>query len=332
MRHFSFRLLIASTLFVQGSYAAQPQAEPDLILSPPVMELVNQCKEAKNIQAVSKILSTRIGDKSILCPDITHKGFLNAALKAGLSGIKAPTVLAWCNGFAPEKEKTGGKQGEKKAEGPAALPKLKSIPSPASSSSSSSSVVLMPKLKPAGDRQVLAVPPKTPEHEKIVLRPVSAQKRDGQNIQAAEQQVHAAQQAVRENIRILEKSIDPKKAEQLRALKAREIEAQKLETKAKEHYDNLTIAVIGMRSDIIDPANQFSPNEVAWANTQAEKTPEEFVVNLGLEIGANRIHLTLQSQHTYNTLKNLLKQAQENYAAALHDLEIINRELLELNH
>ena len=337
MRHFSYSLLIASTFFVHHSYAAQAQDKTDLILSPAVMELVNQCKDAKNIQAVSQFLSTRVGDKNSLCPDITHKGFLNAALKEGLIGAKAATVLAWCNGYAPEKEKTSGKQGEKKVEGSAALPKLKSIPTPTSPSSHSSPAPFIPKLKPAGDRPVSAQPPQTIQPEKIVLRPVSTQKRDGQNIKAAERQVLDAQQAVQENILILEKSIDPKKAEKLSALKTREIEAQQLEKKAKENYDNLTIAVIGMRSDIIENnspnlAERFNANEVAWAKTQEEKTPEEFVVNLGIELDTKRIHFTATSQQTYNSLKDLLKQAQQNYSAALHELEIINRELLELTH
>ncbi|MBM3633283.1 MAG: hypothetical protein FJX03_06235 [Alphaproteobacteria bacterium] len=315
MRHFSYGLIFASTFLAPVSYASEPIIESNLILSPPVLELVNQCKSAKNIQSVSQILSTRVADKSVLCADITHKGFLNAALKEGLIGAKAATVLAWCNGYAPEKEKTGGKQGEKKADAQPALPKL----------------------KPAGERPVSSAVPKSPEHKRIVLRPVIAQKKEGQNMQAAEQQVLAAQEAVQANIILLEKTIDPKKAEKLSSLKARERDAQQLEKKAKETYDNLTIAVMGMRSDIIENnspnlAERFNNHEVAWAKTQEDQTPEDFVVNLGIELNAKRINFTGPSQQTYNTLKDLLKQAQQNYAAALYQLEMINRELLELNH
>jgi len=94
---------------------------------------------------------------------------------------------------------------------------------------------------------------------------------------------------------------------------------------AQEHYDNLQVAIIGMREDLkeIRGFQHFNPN--AHDNASPEQYLELLHAALAQESPAL---LDRTSKQQLQIATDLLHQANENLAKARLDLEQINRELL----
>lgn len=98
---------------------------------------------------------------------------------------------------------------------------------------------------------------------------------------------------------------------------------------AQEHYDNLKIAIIGMREDLkeIHGFKHFNPN------AHDEASPEVYLETLHAALAQESggvLDGTSMQQLKFAT--DLLRQANENLATARLDLEKINRELLSFVH
>lgn len=98
---------------------------------------------------------------------------------------------------------------------------------------------------------------------------------------------------------------------------------------AQEHYDNLKIAIIGMREDLkeITGFKHFNPH------VHDHDSPEAYLEALhGALPKESPVILHGQSLEQLKIATGLLHQANENLASARQDLEKINREMLTFTH
>ncbi|MGV8949416.1 MAG: hypothetical protein ACOH2E_08705 [Candidatus Paracaedibacter sp.] len=330
MRNLAYGIIVASSLITQESLAADSQW-----WSHDLGEIFQQCKVARNAQAIPGILNQLSGKKSELCKEINDERFFEAALSTGCGATKYTAIRLWCSNTVYERDDKKAAIQKAKPEEKKEDFKLKSTPrkiepsklgtGPTGPTAELEGIKLRPvnREKEKGH----SVPEiKKDEFANIKLRPVNLEKKEGQSVEATQNQLKEAQAAVSANIKMIEEKKDSEIMIKLEKLKVEEVKAQESIKIAKEDYDNLSVGVMGMRIDIEEGINKN------WAKGQENKTPEEFVSNLNGEITGSRIHLDNTSLQTFNALKALLANAHKNYEAARLDLVRINRELLELTH
>jgi hypothetical protein len=96
---------------------------------------------------------------------------------------------------------------------------------------------------------------------------------------------------------------------------------------AQEHYDNLAIAIMGMREDL--KAFSF---KVFKPHDHDQASPEGYLEALESALPKESAHLLdSHSKQQLTMASNLLKEANKNHELAREELEILNREMMQMN-
>jgi hypothetical protein len=168
-------------------------------------------------------------------------------------------------------------------------------------------------LKPTIQREKPAERPR----ESVVLKHVDFTKKN-KGVGGELATLKAAQETILENAEKLGK----KQEIQEKLLKA----ADDLE-KAKEFYDNLSVAIAVMREDL----KEIPDFKVFQPHRHDDDTPEEYLQALQTALAReNKSILHKNSLEQVMQAASLLQQANENLAAGQRELENINREMMEM--
>lgn len=151
--------------------------------------------------------------------------------------------------------------------------------------------------------------------EAVQLKPVDFGKKTA-NIQEEQKTLQAAKKIILENAALLGKKQE---------VEAKLLAVEEELKKAQDFYDNLSVAVAGIREDLdtFTRFRYFNPKE------HSNDTPEKYLETLDAALQkGDRLMLPKVYIEQLNAANNLLKQANENLATARLDLERINREML----
>lgn len=172
---------------------------------------------------------------------------------------------------------------------------------------------------------------KAPEvkHETVKLKPVNLGEKE-KSVEGEHHQLEEVKKVIEENLISLkkDKSLTPVKQKIVEELGEKVKEAEKSLGDAKISYDNLSEAIRIIREDLKAVFfEHFKPK------AHENSTPEDYLdaLNRALPKEVKGI-LPEDYKPQVEQAGALLRQANENHAKARKDLEIINREMLELTH
>lgn len=154
--------------------------------------------------------------------------------------------------------------------------------------------------------------------EAIKLKPVDFSKKST-GVEDEQKRLKAIEEQILANAELLGKKQEFER-------KLEKVQAQL--SQAKEHYDNLAIAIMGMREDLktISGFKVFKPHEHDHA------TSEQYLEALQSSLPKEAPHiLDRHSMEQLTMASNLLREANKNHELALKELENLNREMLEMN-
>lgn len=99
--------------------------------------------------------------------------------------------------------------------------------------------------------------------------------------------------------------------------------------KAQEFYNNLAVAIMGMREDL----KEIGGFKVFKPHNHDHDSPEHYLEALEASLPKENPNvLTHGSREQLQMASNLLKEANANHALARHEMEAINREMMEMAH
>jgi hypothetical protein len=163
------------------------------------------------------------------------------------------------------------------------------------------------------------VKPVEEKKEAVKLKPIDFTKKS-KSVEEEQQALKAVELQILENAEKLGKKQEfEKKLEK----------AMENLKKAKEFYDNLAVAIMGMRKDL----KEIGGFKVFKPHNHDHDSPEQYLEALEASLPKeNPSVLTHGSREQLQMASNLLKEANKNHASARHEMEAINREMMEIAH
>lgn len=181
------------------------------------------------------------------------------------------------------------------------------------------------RLKYGAIKQKEKTPEKAPETVK--LKPVDFGEK-GKSVEGEQHKLEEVKKVISENLVSLreDKSLTPAQQKRVEELTVQVKEAEKELAKAKENYDNLSVAITILRGDLKNFSFQYFKPQA-----HENSTAEVYLEALNTALPKEHPHiLDSGSRGQLTQADAVLKQANENLAEARKDLEIINREMIQL--
>jgi hypothetical protein len=314
-------MIFASTVLSQESFGMQGPMLSDIIAQP------------DPLQSLQGLKATNPDHQWSLCQEIMDPGFYKVAEAKGLGILKRNKLIGFCEALKLERQKVepGSLKDTSKppvVEEPVRTPKQVRVPKPSAHVVMAEPKHVEKKMGPVHEEKKAVVDVPLPEKPVLKLVDLSIA---AKTVEEEEIKLKAAQEALREN------------AQRLGKIEEFKVKLQKVTEEllvAEEHYNNLNIAVIGMKEDLKEPAvarnlKVFKPHD------HEHDSPEQFVTAAKAQLAQEKIE---QSQDTKfrNTFPQfmvqlhlaaaLLEQAQKNLAKARLDLVAINEEMMQFTH
>lgn len=296
---FIYMAIITMALFTQAGFAVESSPQT-------LDELLAKVKALPNAKGVPGIFENIKGQNpelfKSLCGDIMSPAFYGKAESEGVTTLKRNAMITFCSGTTFEMANLRkATQKEKPTEGAREATQLRHR-----------------EPEPRGAPETTASP-----QIKVQLRPVDFGTK-ASSVEKEQANLKAAQAIMLENAEKMgkKKEIESKLDNANQALE-----------QAQDFYNNLGVAIIGMREDlkVISDSPDFPGFRFFNPSAHENDTPEQYMEALNRDLPQeSRGVLTSDSEREIQAASRLLQQANEHLAIARHDLEAINKEMLTM--